>query len=214
MKRLIITFVILATILFCPTPTNAYSASTTFAQATTKTAYFFSEKDVSKSLFAVPYTYCVQVLSEDGEWYYCKYADDLGSYRSLYGYCLKSDFVAVDELPERPYLYKNVNVTYHPDLSDASLPVVGNMTVQASFYGTYYAGKTAYSYVLCGDSFGYILGANDDYPLNEIAVAKPKTEQAAKPKDNFATAVVLLSFAVAIILYLIATAKPKRHDLK
>ena len=39
--------------------------------------------------------------------------------------------------------------------------------MQAAFYGSYYSGAAGYSYVLCQGSFGYIAGANDDYPLIE-----------------------------------------------
>ena len=93
-------------------PARASQTSYTYAQAVTETAYFFTQKDVSTSLFAVPYTYCVRVVRDDGQWYYVQYAEDEGIYRAVYGYVLKSDFTLLDSEPPATYLFKSITVTY------------------------------------------------------------------------------------------------------
>lgn len=157
--------VILAACFYQPVYTADADSYLFFARAETRYAYFYSSKNPSSALFTIPYTYCVQVLSEDGEWYYVKYADDYGYYRAVYGYCLKETLTVVSGVPSPVYLYKEVQVTYNADASDSSLPVLSELTVTAAFYGTFYSGPTAYSYVLCNGSYGYIEGANDDYEL-------------------------------------------------
>lgn len=180
-----------------------------YAQAVTTTAYFFSQKDLSTSLFAVPYTYFVKVIREDGQWYYVSYAEDEGLYRAVYGYVLKSDFVQCEQ-PQTTYLFKSVTITYSAGGENPSLPSLGEIDMEAAFYGTYYSGATAYSYVLCGDSFGYIAGANDDYPLNPL-VTRSEDEPPPESDGNAAvTAVVIVALAAgALVLVFLSSRKKK-----
>ncbi len=176
--------VILSACIQQPALPAAAESGTFFARAETRTAYFYSSENPSSALFTVPYTYCVQVLDEDGEWYYVKYADDYGSYRAIYGYCLKDSLTAVSGTPSPVYLYKEVQVTYTADTSDSSLPVLSELTVSAAFYGTFYSGPTAYSYVLCNGSFGYIEGANDDYELVDYKTDDAQTSDTGADENN------------------------------
>ncbi|MGN0817582.1 MAG: hypothetical protein ACI4L9_01315 [Candidatus Coproplasma sp.] len=207
--------------MFFPTTYRAFAEQTqssstgqvTYARAAVTDGYFFTQKDMSTSIFAVPYTYCVQVLREDGEWYYVKYAEDSGVYRALYGYVLKEDFTPLYERPEVTYLYKPVTITYRADDSSSSLPVLGEITVEAAFYGTYYSGATAYSYVLCQGSFGYIQGANDDYPLNKVDEPVPEEEEKKETggvNSGLVTAIVLVALAAGALILLFVTTR--KHD--
>ena len=187
----------------------AAAAESGYAQAVTTTAYFFTEKDVSTSLFAVPYTYCVQVIREDGQWYYARYAEDEGIYRALYGYVLKDDFALLDEPPAATYLIKSLKVTYSAGTIDPSLPALGEIEMEAAFYGTYYSGATAYSYVLCGDTFGYVEGAGGDYPLNPLPSAR-EDEEPADEGGGAVTAVIIAALAAgALVLVFISVRKKK-----
>lgn len=179
-----------------------------YARASTRESYFFAEKDLASSLFAVPYTYCVEVLGSDGDWYSVRYAEDVGLYRAVYGYCLKEQFELLDGVPSATYLYKTVQVTYTADESLSPLPVLNEMTVDAAYYGVYYAGATAYSYVLCNGSFGYITGANDDYALNTADDASDGEEESGNDDltSRIVTAAVLTALAVATLALLIYTA--------
>lgn len=190
--------------------TYASESDGQYAQAVTTSAYFFSQKDLSTSLFAVPYTYCVQVIRDDGQWYYVQYAEDEGIYRAVYGYVLKSDFSLLSQPPPATYLFKSITVTYTAGGGDPSLPALGEIEMQAAFYGTYYSGATAYSYVLCGETFGYIEGANDDYPLNELPAEQPPEEENQSEGNPAVAAVVIVALAAgALILIFLSTKKHK-----
>ena len=156
---------------------TAHAATARYARADARDIYFCERKDLNYALFTIPYTYCVEILSPDGEWYYVKYAEDAALYKALYGYCLSKDLTPVEEPPDNIYLNMPVIVTFRTDTPVGSLPVLGEMNVTAAFYGTYYAGATAYSYVLYDGQFGYIYGANDNYPLNEIPEPEPPPEE-------------------------------------
>jgi hypothetical protein len=189
-------------------PSTDYSqtTSTLYARANSRTSYFFTQKDVSTSIFAVPYTYCVQVIRQDSDWYYVKYADDVGLYRSLYGYCRTADFDLLSQTPDVIYLTKTISVTYTAEESSITLPVLNQLTVDAAFYGTYYSGATAYSYVLCQGSFGYISGANDDYPLNIIETTEPSDTPEEDTTDTPTTTTLApIIIALALIVTTILT---------
>ena len=138
-------------------------------------------------------------------------AEDEGIYRRLYGYVLKSDFEIVAAPPENAYLSKLINITYSADGADPSLPSLGEIEMEAAFYGTYYSGATAYSYVLCGDSFGYIAGANDDYALNELL----KDGQDAPPVEKndggaVAAAVIIIALAGGALIVLFLSSRKRK----
>ena len=190
------------------TSASAYS----YAQATERDVYFYKDKDTRTALFAIPYTYCVHILSTDEEWCYVKYAEDNGLYRALYGYCLKECLTPVDVPPENIYLDKPVTVTYKTDTPPvASLPVLGELNVTAAYYGTYYVGGEAYSYVLYENSFGYISGANDEYPLNEIpAPPEPPAKRKGGTNAKLITALALTALAAAALIILYFTGRRRR----
>lgn len=180
-----------------------------YAKAAVKDAYFFQEKNTSTSLFAVPYTYCIEILGDEGDWYRARYASDTGVYKAVTGYCRKSDFTGVDGVPQTTYLYKTVTVNYSAGEKIGSLPVLNDISLEAAYYGTYYSGAAVYSYVYCQGSFGYIEGANDDYPLNfEESSATPPTDDEETKNSGGASAglisvivIAVLFSGVAVMLY-------------
>lgn len=183
-----------------------------YARADAKDIYFCERKDLNYALFTIPYTYCVEILSTDGEWYYVKYAEDFALYKALYGYCLSANLTPVEDPPANIYLNMPVTVTFRTDTPVGSLPVLGEMNVTAAFYGTYYAGATAYSYVLYDGKFGYIYGANDNYPLNEIPVETPPEEPAADSggsNSKLITVLALVGLAAATLIVLYFTGRKK-----
>ena len=223
MKRYALVFIaaiISALILPVNAPVTAAQAqSTFFAQAIVRDAYFYEKKD-GPSVFAVPYTYCIEVISEEGDWYYATYAADVGAYKQKHGYCLKSDFAVVDGVPSVTYLYKTVTVTFSANSGPSSLPVLSELNLEAAYYGAYQAGGEWYSYVYCQGTFGYISGANDDYPLNTLP-SDDKTQ--TKPEDGsqskksvistgLISAIVILVLFVAVILMLHFTSKKTPKD--
>ncbi len=182
-----------------------------YARATSREAYFCTSADLATGIFAVPYTYCVEILSEDGDWYRVKYAEDYGIYRAVYGYVQKSDFEVLSEAPQTVYLYKSVSVTFSQDAPAGNLPVIDDITVTAAFYGSYYSGAAGYSYVLCDDSFGYIVGANEDYPLILPEDDAADTEDDAQPNNSVTVvaAVVIGALALLALALLVLSGKKR-----
>lgn len=200
-------------------PSAARAESRVYAQAIVRDAYFYEQKD-GASVFAVPYTYCIEVLSEEGEWYYASYAADVGAYKAKRGYCLKSNFAICESEPKVTYLYKTVTVTFSANAGSSTLPVLNELNLEAAYYGAYKAGGEWYSYVYCQGAFGYISGANDDYPLNELP-SDNKTEaggETAKESKKsvwstgLISALVILGLFVAVILMLHFTSKKSPKD--
>lgn len=188
------------------------SQTKTYARADAMDIYFCEKKDLNYALFTIPYTYCVEILSSDGEWYYVKYAEDTGLYRALYGYCLKNGLTVVDEPPENIFLNMPVTVTFKSDTVAGALPVLSELNVTAAYYGAYYAGATAYSYVLYDGSFGYIYGANDGYPLNEIPVenaTEDVREENESSDSKLVIALVLTGIAAVALILLYLTGRKK-----
>ncbi len=220
MKRFTVLLICIMLAAFAAAPQSVFAAESHYARAATRTAYFFTEKNTATSIFAVPYTYCVEVIRDDGDWYYVRYASDTGIYKALYGYCRKDDFTLESGTPGVTYLYKTVTVNYMVNNNNSTLPVLSQIAVEAAYYGTYYSGATVYSYVYCQGSFGYIEGANDDYPLN-LTEEKPTEgddNRGGSDKNNGGfnvgaiVAIVILAVLVAVILIIyFATRKPRKE---
>lgn len=212
--KFVLCLILAAATLLLPSRTFGRASSARYARADERDIYFCERKDLKYALFTIPYTYCVEILSTDGEWYYVKYAEDNGLYRALYGYCLAENLTPVDEPPENIYLNKTVTVVFKAEDIAGSLPVLSEITVTAAFYGTFYSGASAYSYVLYDGGFGYVYGANDDYPLNEIPseeVVAPTPEQNSGDNGKIITAVVLAALAAAALLAIYITGRKSRY---
>lgn len=200
-----------------PCPVAFAASPQLYARAKNEEAYFYSE-DRTKSLFAVPETYCVEVLSEDGEWYRVRYADNVGIYKELKGYCKKKDFTLEDGKPPVTYLYKTVTVTYKSEVTNSPQPTLPEIAFEAAYYGYYRVGGDFYSYVYCQGSFGYINGKNDDYEPNAPAFANGGGTEGGGTESgsnlNFASIafIVIASLSVVVILVIYFTTKKPRID--
>lgn len=188
------------------------SVAPVYAYAPTEnTVYFCADADEDTALFAIPDTYCVQILGESDGWLHVKYAEDEGLYRALYGYCRTDDVILLDEPLENLYLNLTVTVTYRTDAANSLLAALPDIECKAAYYGSYTVGKTVCSYVLCGSDFGYIPGAITEYPLNELPQAAA-VSAAAEDDGNTtlvtAVAVTLIAAAAIAILYFTGRRRP------
>lgn len=214
--KLLICCLISAFITIFPFSSVKARAATSYARADTRDVYFCKDKN-STALFAIPYTYCVEIISTDGDWYYVKYGESNNVYEPLYGYCKSENLTLLDEPPQNKFLFYTVPLTFRTDSFGSSLPASNELTVNAAFYGTYYSGGYAYSYVRYNGSYYYTAGANDDYPLNEIpsvGVSGPPpddSDTANAPSEKIVIAVVIAVIAGAVLVVIYYTSRRGRY---
>lgn len=201
------------------TVTDARADERTYAMTDEKNlTYICSSKSSATALFAVPYTYCVEIISNDGEWYYVKYGGESDGYRPVYGYCLKENLTVLSVPPQNVFLIKHVKVNFCQQSGSPSLPTVTDITVNAAYYGVYYQAGMAYSYVYYNNSFGYVQGANDDYPRNTLPASgdgftpPEQTEKPAKKESSvkLTVAIILTALAIVCLSLLYFTGKRKK----
>lgn len=203
MKRLLITIFIVLISAINAVPFAYADDAAYLAKPVGRECYFFSDKDLSLALFAVPYTYCVQVIKEDGDWLYVSYADDFGNYKKLYGYCKSDEFEKVTSTPKSEYLIKTVTVTFSASVGAGAFNPPQDLQVDAAYYGEYKHGANSYSYVLCRNSFCYITGANGDYPLNEYE-NQTTDDNTKNEENNQSNNTALIIFIVILVAALVA----------
>lgn len=162
--------------------------------------YFFSDKDLSTALFAVPYTYCVEVIRDDGEWLYASYAADEGDYKKMYGYCRSEQFERVPSPPQNEYLNKVITITFTAAGNTFNPPP--DLQVEGVYYGGYRHGADFYAYVLCRGDFCYIAGDYDDYPLNEYE--QPTSQPTDAKADGFADGTGKTGLIIFIVILAVA----------
>lgn len=195
-------------------PVNA--AGYGYARAESKTAYFYREKDNSTILFAVPHGYCIEILRDDGEWYYARYANDSGIYREKLGYCRKEQFTPVEGVPTVTYLYKTVSVNFKADKVSGVLPTLGDISLEAAYYGALTLGNIDYAYVYCQGNFGYIEGKFEE---DVAEVFKPEENDGTNSggggwSAGLISVIIILALFVAVIVVLhFVTANGKKKDV-
>lgn len=195
--------------------TPAYASAPPYARAKNKVAYLYEKKDESP-LFAIPYTYCVQVLRQEGEWYFVRYADDAGVYEAVEGYCETKNFDPEYSTPKITYLYRPVSLNLPAGENLPFVPAATQLKLDAAYYGAVdWAGKL-YAYVLCHGSFFYVKDEFGEYELN---LPTPTPEKASDSGGsgaglNFATIafIVIASLSVVVILIIYFTTKKPKID--
>lgn len=173
-------------------------------------AYFCTSKDLSSSVFAIPDTYCVEILKEDGDWYYCRYAKDEGAYVAVRGYCLKSKLKLIEEPLENEYLNLPIEVSFSADKASPSFPF--EIKLMLPFYGK---GKMNASDLVCvyyDGEFQYVsddLPRYDKNPLPQPVISTDVTD-GDKGNATLITAIVITAVAVvAVVVLYIASKRPK-----
>lgn len=198
---------------FLRAPVTARANETqVYATAKLENAYLFARPDNLSALFILPFTYCVEILGERGEYYYVKYADDVGDYQAVYGYCLKEQIRILDDKPKTTFLQMSIPVTFKQETENSTLPILNQITIDACFYGEYVSGGAEYSYVLFNGQFGYVSGSVN-YPLNDLEQIKDtiaETQQTSTP-TKIITAICLTALSAVALILLFLTGKNQRR---
>ncbi len=151
-----------------------------YAVAPTRDVWFYAGESDSSRLFLLPYTYYVRVVYEGSEYSAVEYLADDAPFRKIYGYCKTAALQFVDFIPERPYLRRELTLTYElanpSGLGGGSLDRIERTAV---YYGHTYDGGGLHFYVLSEGSFEYIAADKElEYELNTDYL----TETSAEPE--------------------------------
>ena len=212
MKILKALCVLFSLTIFFPVPARTAAAETTvkYAMALTDDVYIYDEMKQNCELFALPETYCVEIVKEYDGWYRVAYAEDDGFYRKVTGYCKKDNLQVLEEPPPNPYLNYPVEIK----LTSGENPVFGlpglEITVTAAFYGNYRRANTSYVYLRYDGGFGYVEGEINDYVKNEIPSVPTFSEGNAQNTGETSAvlpALIIGGLAVVAVAVLIVTGK-------
>jgi hypothetical protein len=188
--------------LFPPAPVVADSFRYAYVDRGVK-AYFCEKKDENSSVFAIPETYCVEILSEEGDWYYCRYAKDEGAYSAIYGYCLKNKLTLTDEPLENEYLNLPIAVKFRAENESPYFPFEIELTLP--FYGEGTLNAANMTCVYYNGRFRYVAEPVPDYvknPLPQPTVSTGVTEPNGDGTATIVTAVVITVVAVVAVAVL------------
>lgn len=169
--------------------TEAAQPQELYAVAAERNIYLYSAADEKTGLFILPYTYYVKVLSLGDPFCRVEYLDDTPPYKKVTGYCKKESLTFVDFIPARPFLRREITVTYTLPETPAFSPTDGLLSVDVSylFYGTYTVGSAEYFYVYGNGEFGYLPATEEiTYDLNTdyLAAASAPAEEPEGPSDE------------------------------
>ena len=202
MKRLfIIPLIVIALIFSVPTALPASAEGDTYAVADSRDVWFYSARNDESKLFLLPYTYYVRVLEQGTEYSAVEYLVDEAPFRKLTGYCKTDKLTFVDFVPERPYLFREVTLTYSLDDSSSLLGSGNFYTVQRTFvyYGLRYAGSKMFYYVLSDGVFDYVSAREEpEYELNTDYL-KPAVSEEPEPEPEPARGLTGVQIAMICI---------------
>lgn len=177
-----------------------------YARITEDGVYLYRTASASAGLFVLPRSYFVKITGEAGDYLAVEYLSATAGRTAVRGYVLAEEVTAVDYIPETPYLYYSVDVTFSAGEA-AGLPsgFITEYTVSAPFYGTFSFGSSTYYYVELNGTFGYVPASACtalDYPLNTEHTEVPAPEE----PDEQPTAQAGLSTASIVLICLLVAA--------
>ena len=170
MKRLFLFPLIVIVLILSARPMLPASAEgDVYAVADSRDVWFYSSRSEESKLFLLPYTYYVRVVEQGTEYCAVEYLVDEAPFRKLTGYCKTDKLTFVDFVPVRPYLFREVTLTYSLNDNSSVLGSGNFNTVQRTFvyYGLRYSGDRLFYYVLSDGVFDYVTAREEpEYELN------------------------------------------------
>ncbi len=159
-------------------PLTARADTLRYAVAADSNVWFYAAESEEDRLFLLPETYYVRVLSEGERFTAVEYLVNDPPYRKVMGYCETEALTFVDFIPARPFLRKEIKVTYDlaggDAFSDAFPDMFGSIERTFVYYGLRYEGGNRYAYVLYEGTFGYIpLAEEPAYERNDDFLSVP-----------------------------------------
>ena len=173
MKR-VIPIILLLICLLSPLSTrlevNAEEGADLYAVAAQRNVWLYAQENEDSGLFILPYTYYVKILRRGSVFCAVQYLDDTAPYRSVIGYCRTEELTFVDFIPVRPYLRREITVTYTVESPTGSLLGKGafdRLEKTFVYYGMSYSGTAKFFYVYADGVFDYVPATQEVvYDLN------------------------------------------------
>lgn len=221
MKKLIP--ILFALLLFLPVKTAAAHADgLRYAVAADSNVWFYTGESEEEKLFLLPETYYVRVLYEGETFSTVEYLVNDPPYRKLVGYCRTAALTFVDFIPARPFLRREVTLTYSLPASGTLGDTFGSVERTFVYYGSRYENGQLYYYVLADGQFGFVPAAeelvfekNDDFlsvPSAPVGGSEDASGTGTASKAPTALQIVLIVLAcVAAVVIAILVLKAKRH---
>ena len=149
-----------------------------------------------------------------------EYQTDDAPYKKILGYCRTDALTFVDFTPARPYLRKQITVTYTlPEAGDLGSEDFTSVERTYVYYGDRYEGDQLYLYVLLEDTFGYLpadevpaFERNTDYLQNVSGEAPPETEDGSANALQIVVIVLACVAAIAVAVILLRGKRPPREQ--
>lgn len=182
-----------------------------YAVADKRDVWFYSAENEESGLFLMPYTYYVKILRRGTVYCAVQYLDDAAPYKSVTGYCKTDDLTFVDFIPERPYLRREITITYNVESAGGTLMGKGAFSkLEKTFvyYGTSYLGTARFFYVYADGVFDYVPATQEIlYDLNTDYLTPAAGEEPADtevPSEGLSGMQILIVCVAAVALAAIA----------
>ncbi len=194
-----------------------------YAVAADSNVWFYGAESEAEKLFLIPESYYVRVLYEGDTYSAVEYLVNDPPYRKVMGYCRTGALTFVNFIPARPFLRREITVSYTLPLGNPFDDTFGDIERTFVYYGARYESGQLYYYVLSGDTFGYIPAAeelvfehNDDYlnvPSEPVAgeTDGDGTSDDSKSPDVLQIVLICLACAAAVFVAVLVL-KGKRRS--
>ncbi len=220
MKRYILLGLLLTAMLLLPVRSQSAAAESGQYAVAVGEVWFYTSADENAKLFLLPETYYVRVLDSAEEFCTVEYQTDDAPYKKILGYCRTDALTFVDFTPARPYLRKQITVTYTlPEAGDLGSEDFTSVERTYVYYGDRYEGDQLYLYVLLEDTFGYLpadevpaFERNTDYLQNVSGEAPPETEDGSANALQIVVIVLACVAAIAVAVILLRGKRPPREQ--
>lgn len=228
MKRFLC--LLIFTMLLAALPSASLSAAADgdrYAYVPDGDVWFYAGETESSRVFLLPKTYYVKLLSEGEMYCRVEYLVDEAPYQKVTGYCRTEDIIPVDYTPARPYLKKQITLSYSlPSGSDSLGGSFSSVDKTFVYYGLRYDGAKLYYYVLSDGTFDYVsadseavFDLNTDYSEYLASVeASTQNVPTAAPEQNGSNAALIVviciscAAAVAVAVFVVRGKKTAPPD--
>ena len=213
-----------------------YAETTPYLRVLTDNAYLYSDQNLERKIFKIPYGYFVKAENIGSECVRVTYGNDDGEYPVIMGYMNPTELTAINFEPTKPYAVIKVSTSSADILfNDYELKKAYFNVPEDTFmylYGEFYTENTNLAYVYCKNKLGYI----DSSCLNpyvipnspdEIVTITPTPENTPNTNiDNNETSnglgenlqiiiiVGISVISVSVVYFLFKPAKSKETELE